>query len=187
MKPAPHIALVGGGTRSGKSAFALQLARTRGERRVFLATAQAFDNEMRDRIAAHERERGGEFETCEEPRELVRALRALREPDVIVIDCVTLWLSNLLLAGEPAASIRAHIAALCDQLQTQRCACVLVTNEVGMGVVPESALGRAFRDIAGHANQRLAAIAGELYWAMLGSILQIRPEPIRVHTPWSTP
>lgn len=183
---AAHIALVGGGTRSGKSAFALQLARRRGARRVFIATAQPFDAEMHARIAAHAAQRGAEFETREAPRDLVGALRELGQADVVVVDCITLWLSNLLLAGEDARSIGEHVGALCEQLRAQGCACVLVTNEVGMGIVPDSALGRTFRDIAGLANQRLAAIAGELHWAMLGAILQIRPEPIRVHAPWST-
>lgn len=187
-----RVCLVGGGTRSGKSAFALELARARGRRRVFVATAQAFDDEMRARIDAHVTERGGEFETREEPHDLVRLLRSLHEgqhehelPDIVVIDCVTLWLSNLLLSEQSPSAIGERIAELCAQLALCRFDTVLVTNEVGMGVVPESSLGRVFRDVAGLANQRLAALAGEVYWAMLGSILRIRPEPIRVHLPGS--
>lgn len=183
-----RVCLIGGGTRSGKSAFALELARARGQRRVFLATAQAFDDEMRARIGAHVAERGSEFDTREEPRELVRALQALNEhrpPEIVVIDCVTLWLSNLMLADESPSAIADHIAQLCAQLSRCRFETVLVTNEVGMGVVPESALGRIFRDVAGLANQRLAAVASEVYWAMLGSILRIRPEPLRVQLPGS--
>jgi adenosylcobinamide kinase/adenosylcobinamide-phosphate guanylyltransferase len=182
-----RIVLVGGGARSGKSTFALALARRRGPRRLFIATAQAFDAEMHARIEAHALERGTDFDTLEAPRELTSALRDLPSADVVVIDCITLWLSNLLLADHTAAQIRASVEALCEQLSERRIDTILVTNEVGMGIVPDSALGRAFRDIAGLANQRLSAIADELYWAMLGSILQLRPEPLRVHTPWSPP
>jgi len=170
-----ELILVGGGARSGKSAFALALARSLGPRRAFVATAEARDLEMRERIARHREERGAEFSTVEEPLELARAVSALRGVDVAVIDCLTLWLSNLLLRGERPEEIAASVEGLLAALAT---APILVTNEVGMGVVPESALGRAFRDVAGRAHQVLAARADRLYLAVLGTVLRIRPGPI---------
>ncbi len=175
-----RIVLIGGGVRSGKSRFALARARQLGPRRAFIATAQPSDAEMRARIEAHARERSGEFTTLEAPRALVAALRAL-DPgatDVVVVDCLTLWLSNLLLDGRPPEAALGEVDALCDVLATRRVHAVLVTNEVGMGVVPESALGRTFRDLSGRAHQRLAQIADEIHFALLGVMLRIRPEPI---------
>lgn len=176
------IALVGGGARSGKSDFALALARVRGPRRVFVATGQAFDDEMRERIAAHVRTRGPDFRTVEEPLALADCLRELRDVDVVVVDCLTLWLSNLLLRDEPLAAIAARVGDLAHVLERSPFHAILVTNEVGMGVVPESALGRAFRDAVGATHQRLAEVADEIYLAILGSVLRIRPAPVAVTT-----
>jgi adenosylcobinamide kinase/adenosylcobinamide-phosphate guanylyltransferase len=175
-----HLALVGGGVRSGKSAFALGLARTKGPRRVFLATAQALDAEMAARIAAHRAERAGDFETIEEPLDLLAALDRARGADVVLLDCLTLWLSNLLVRGDSEAAIAAQVAALADALRAAPFAAVVVTNEVGMGIVPESPLGRAFRDVAGRAHQLLAARADHVYFAMLGTVLRLVPGPVAV-------
>jgi adenosylcobinamide kinase / adenosylcobinamide-phosphate guanylyltransferase len=179
----PIIALVGGGARSGKSAFALEHARTLGARRTLLATAEAHDAEMRARIAQHRRERGDDFATVEEPLAVPEALRALRELDVVVIDCLTLWLSNLLLQNEPHephARIVERVDALCESLRASPFHSVVVTNEVGMGIVPESALGRAFRDLAGLAHQRIARDADQVYLAAVGCVLRIAPAPLAV-------
>lgn len=173
-----ELILVGGGARSGKSAFALALARSLGARRAFVATAEARDLEMRERIARHREERGAEFSTVEEPLELARTVSALRGIDVAVVDCLTLWLSNLLLRGDPPAVIASRVEELLAALATAPFHAVLVTNEVGMGVVPESALGRAFRDVEGRAHQVLAARADRLYLAALGTVVRIRPGPI---------
>jgi adenosylcobinamide kinase/adenosylcobinamide-phosphate guanylyltransferase len=173
-----ELILVVGGARSGKSAFALARARSLGPRRAFVATAEARDGEMRERIARHREERSAEFSTVEEPLELARAVSALRGVDVVVIDCLTLWLSNLLLRGDPPAEIASRVERLLAALATAPFRSILVTNEVGMGVVPESALGRAFRDVAGRAHQILAARADRLYLAALGTVLRIRPGPI---------
>lgn len=177
------IALVGGGARSGKSAFALALARSLGERRGFVATAEVRDDEMRARIERHRRERGVDFETIEEPLELVGALSAIRDVDVVVVDCLTLWLSNLLLRGEAPAGIEGQVEALRAGLAAAPFHTVLVTNEVGMGVVPETALGRAFRDVAGRAHQALAANADRLYLAVLGTVLRLKPGPVTMELP----
>jgi len=188
--PHPHppraercrVVLVGGGVRTGKSTFALQRARSLGRRRVFVATAQGQDAEMSRRIADHVRTRGDDFRTVEEPLELPETLLGLRDTDVVVVDCLTLWLSNLLLLDNPAVDVPGRLAALVAALQRRAFHAVLVTNEVGMGIVPETPLGRQFRDAAGAVHQRLAAIADELYLGVMGVMLRLRPEPVSVRT-----
>jgi adenosylcobinamide kinase / adenosylcobinamide-phosphate guanylyltransferase len=177
-----RIMLVGGGVRCGKSAFALGLARPLGPRRAFIATAQPFDDEMRVRIAAHRSERRDEFETIEEPLALPERLLQL-QADVVVVDCLTLWLSNLLLRDASDLEIDAQVAELARVLALRRYHSVLVTNEVGMGLVPESALGRRFRDASGRAHQRLAALSDEIYFGVLGGLLRLRPEPVTLMFP----
>jgi adenosylcobinamide kinase/adenosylcobinamide-phosphate guanylyltransferase len=176
------LAIVGGGVRSGKSAFALRLAMERGARRTFVATAQAYDDEMRARIARHVDERGIDFVTVEAPLALEEAVAAT-DADVVVIDCLTLWLSNLLLADVSPAAIEGRVDALARALERAQFASVLVTNEVGMGIVPESSLGRAFRDVAGRAHQRLARSAREIYLAAIGTVVRLRPAPVEVVDP----
>lgn len=177
-----QLVLVGGGVRSGKSAFALARARQLGARRAFVATAQAFDREMTDRITLHRRERGDDFRTIEEPVELARALSALHDIDAVVIDCVTIWLSNLLLAERTSSDILASVDELVGVLAARRFHAVIVTNEVGMGVVPETPLGRLFRDVCGMTHQRLAAAADEVDLAILGSVLRLKPAPVQLQS-----
>jgi adenosylcobinamide kinase/adenosylcobinamide-phosphate guanylyltransferase len=184
MRPDARIALIGGGARSGKSTFALARAEMLGQERVFIATAQAFDDEMRARIAAHRLERVGRYRTLEAPRELSAAIAGLGDDvEVVVIDCLTLWLSNLLLADTSANDIAAKVEGLIEELQRRRFHVLMVTNEVGMGIVPDNALSRAFRDIAGRAHQSLARACGEVYFAVLGQMLRIKPAPI-VNASW---
>jgi adenosylcobinamide kinase / adenosylcobinamide-phosphate guanylyltransferase len=177
----PRLIVVGGGVRSGKSAFALELARALGSRRAFVATAQAFDAEMRDRIDRHVTERGSEFETYEEPLELASLLARL-QADVVVVDCLTLWLSNLLLRDPTpqTAALEAEIDRLAAAFGERRNHVIVVTNEVGMGVVPESALGRLFRDLAGRAHQRVCASADQIYFAAMGCMLRLAPAPVEL-------
>lgn len=179
-----RIVLVGGGARSGKSAYALSLARAHAGRKLFFATGEAGDDEMRERIARHRAERGAEFETIEAPLELPAALaRACTARDtaaVAVVDCVTFWLANLLLRGEPEAAILAQVDALCEVVRARPVLAILVTNEVGMGVVPDAPLGRAFRDLAGRAHQRLSRAASRVYLAALGCVVRLRPGPVAV-------
>ena len=183
------LTLIGGGARSGKSGFALARARALGSRRVFVATGQALDDEMAARIAAHTRTRGADFRTVEEPVAVPEVLRALaaeapdRRPDVVVVDCLTLWLSNLLLRGDAQADIAARIDALVGALGERRFHALVVTNEVGLGIVPEAPLARLFRDVAGRAHQRLAAAADEIYFAVLGTMLRLRPGPLALASP----
>jgi adenosylcobinamide kinase/adenosylcobinamide-phosphate guanylyltransferase len=172
-----RIILVGGGVRSGKSAFALSLAQALGPRRVFIATAQALDHEMHERIELHRAERGPEFETLEEPLALPETLARIAA-DVVVIDCLTLWISNLLLRDASDPQLAARVAALGQALSQRRFHSVIVSNEVGMGVVPDNALARRFRDCVGRAHQMLGALSDEVYFGVLGSMLRLRPAPI---------
>ncbi|HET8937830.1 MAG TPA: bifunctional adenosylcobinamide kinase/adenosylcobinamide-phosphate guanylyltransferase [Polyangiales bacterium] len=177
----PQTVLVGGGVRCGKSAFALRLAQELGSRRVFIATAQAFDAEMAERIAAHQLERAALFDTLEEPSALPETLEiAATRADVVVIDCLTLWLSNLILQDLGAEAVAQRVEALAGVLAARRCHVIMVTNEVGMGLVPETALGRLFRDCAGRAHQRLARECDQVYAGVLGCIMRLRPAPVEL-------
>jgi adenosylcobinamide kinase/adenosylcobinamide-phosphate guanylyltransferase len=169
-----RLILIGGGARSGKSAFALRLARRLGEQRVFVATAEGLDEEMRDRIARHREERGSDFEAIEEPVDIVAALGRSEAP-VVVIDCLTLWLSNLLCRDATDAAVSAELDRLTSRVSERDRTYVLVTNEVGLGLVPENPLGRRFRDHSGRMNQRLAAASDEVYFGLMGTILQVKP------------
>jgi adenosylcobinamide kinase/adenosylcobinamide-phosphate guanylyltransferase len=182
-----RIVLIGGGARSGKSTFALVRARELGARRLFVATARRYDADLSARIDRHVAERGGEFETVEEPIALAGAIARAGGFDVAVVDCLTLWLSNLLLDGLPPDVIEARVGELARTLASAPCHVVLVTNEVGMGLHPETALGRTFRDLAGRAHQRLAAVADEIYLAVLGLILRLKPGPVEARQPRDLP
>ncbi|MFH0810817.1 MAG: bifunctional adenosylcobinamide kinase/adenosylcobinamide-phosphate guanylyltransferase [Pseudomonadota bacterium] len=181
-----RIILVGGGARSGKSAFAVSLARRLGARRAFVATAQALDPEMRERIDHHVRERGGDFQTIEEPVHLPARIEELRNIDVVVVDCLTLWLSNLLLQNTSPSRILERVEELSAAMARRRFHAIVVTNEVGMGLVPETALGRDFRDICGRAHQRIAQCADEIYLTVLGSVLRLPPGPVTAVTAQSS-
>ncbi|MDR3515937.1 MAG: bifunctional adenosylcobinamide kinase/adenosylcobinamide-phosphate guanylyltransferase [Azospirillaceae bacterium] len=170
----PRITLVLGGARSGKSAFAE--ARVVATRRhpLYLATAQAGDPEMAARIARHRAQRAGQgWATVEEPLELVATLRAEARPDrAVLVDCLTLWLTNVMLAGRDAEPEgRALAAALRDLTGPV----VLVSNEVGLGIVPDNALARAFRDQAGRLHQHVAAVADAVYLIVAGMPLTLKP------------
>jgi adenosylcobinamide kinase / adenosylcobinamide-phosphate guanylyltransferase len=170
-----RIVLVGGGVRSGKSAFAVELAHRLGKSRAFIATATAIDEEMKSRIERHRLERRDEFTTVEEPLDLSGALDALSGQDVVVIDCLTLWLSNLLLHQESVEAILGRADDLVRVLQKRRFHVVLVTNEVGMSIHPPTPIGRTFVEIAGWTHQRVARVADEIYLAVLGTTLKIKP------------
>jgi adenosylcobinamide kinase/adenosylcobinamide-phosphate guanylyltransferase len=161
--------LVTGGARSGKSRYALARARALPAPRVFVATAQAGDSEMAARIDAHREERGTDFTTIEEPRALAAALaRVPAGTGVVVVDCVTLWIANLLGLDPPPADVEAAIDEVAVRVATSAVPIVLVTNEVGAGIVPFDPVTRRFRDLLGDANQRLAAAAGALVLMVAG-------------------
>jgi adenosylcobinamide kinase / adenosylcobinamide-phosphate guanylyltransferase len=154
--PLPAVTLVLGGARSGKSTYAEGLIEASGPG-LYLATAQARDDEMRERIRRHQERRGDAWETVEEPLDLVGALaRHARAGRAVLVDCLTLWLSNLMAADR---DIDLEINALTDRLTSLPGPVVFVSNEVGLGIVPQTALGRAFRDHAGRLNQHIAQAA----------------------------
>ena len=151
--------LVLGGARSGKSSYAQNLAETLFKRPLYLATAEAHDSEMADRIRRHRRQRGSRWCTCEEPRAIAQAiLEAGPRCDGVLLECATMWLSNVMLADGRAALARCKREVMRALRMTRR-PVIIVANEVGMGVVPPTPLGRDFRDEAGWLNQALAATA----------------------------
>nr|WP_317891970.1 bifunctional adenosylcobinamide kinase/adenosylcobinamide-phosphate guanylyltransferase [uncultured Sphingomonas sp.] len=158
--------LVLGGARSGKSRYAQGLAEASGGRLVFIATAQAFDDEMTDRIRRHQADRDGRWTTVEASVDLAGAIAAADDADaVVLVDCLTLWASNLLLGEEDA---EARLAQLLAALKRARGQVLLVANEVGLGIVPDNALARAFRDLAGTINQRVAAVVDQVHMTVAG-------------------
>jgi adenosylcobinamide kinase/adenosylcobinamide-phosphate guanylyltransferase len=170
---AVSLVLIGGGARSGKSRHALALARQSGSRLAFIATACADDDEMRVRIALHQRERGAEFTTFEEPLAIARLLETEgRRFDAMLVDCLTLWLSNMLCGGMPA--IEDECRHMVETAAAVPSRVLLVTNEVGCGIVPENALARQFRDLAGSLNQMAAQAAAEVYWMAFGIPLKVK-------------
>lgn len=173
----PRITLVLGGARSGKSRYAEQaiesaLSGEFYERATYLATAEALDDEMKARVAEHRARRGGSWRTVEEPLDLVGALAASAAPTrPVLVDCLTLWLSNLMGAGR---DIDAETAALAARLQDIDGPVVLVSNEVGLGIVPDNPLARAFRDHAGRLNRAVAAIADHVVFVAAGLPLVLK-------------
>jgi adenosylcobinamide kinase/adenosylcobinamide-phosphate guanylyltransferase len=169
------VTLVLGGVRSGKSRFALEIA-SRSSTVCFVATAQASDEEMRRKIERHRGERPAHWWTVEEQLDLARVI-ALSDAqcELVLIDCLTLFAANLMEAhGEDAAAIENCVAALCAAVQNASCSIVLVSNEVGSGIVPAYQAGRRFRDLLGELNQRLAAIANEVVLMVAGLPLEIK-------------
>ena len=170
------IVLFTGGARSGKSARAEQYAATLNQRVVYIATAEAGDDEMRRRIAQHQRRRPASWATVEAPLAAAATLATLTSGTVALLDCLSLLVSNLLLAHEadPAPAVGAEIAALLAAAHARDLTLIVVTNEVGMGIVPVYPLGRAYRDLLGWANQRVAAAAAEVYLMVCGIPVETR-------------
>jgi adenosylcobinamide kinase / adenosylcobinamide-phosphate guanylyltransferase len=169
--------LILGGVRSGKSREALRMAAAlpSGFRRAFLATAQALDADMQGRIARHQAERPPGWITVEEPYDIARACERLADRcDVIVLDCLTLWVSNLLLRGDKEAVILDAADALACYAGLRRLSLVIVSNEVGAGVHPPTAIGLRFRDVLGEVNQRLAAAVDRVTYMVAGISLVIK-------------
>ena len=179
-----------GGARSGKSAFAERLAQQAG-RVLFVATAQAQDDDMRRRIGAHRAKRPPEWSTLEEPHDLASVIpSALEDHDTCLLDCITLWISNLLLANEgnlhAEAQILEEVERLLDVYDSSPSTWIVVSNEVGLGVVPATRLGSRYRDVLGRANQAVASRADKVYLMVaglglemksLGAVPFVMPEP----------
>ena len=168
------VTLVLGGARSGKSRYAESLVAGAPPPWIYVATAEAFDDEMAQRIAEHKARRDRRWQTVEAPRDIVEALVAVPPGASILIDCVTLWLSNLLLAE---ADIEQEMKRLDAALAQSRRATVLVANEVGCGIVPDNALGRRFRDLQGRLNQQLAVRADRVVLMVAGLPLFVKGQP----------
>ncbi len=165
--------LITGGARSGKSTLAERLTLEMGRPALYLATAEARDEEMAQRIARHQARRGAEWRTVTVPLALAEALRETDGGPPRLVDCLTLWLTNLML-GDRDWEAAAH--ALAATVAELRAPVVFVTNEVGAGIVPENALARAFRDAAGLINQRIAAACDEVWLSVCGCPLRIKPQ-----------
>lgn len=175
--------LVTGGSRSGKSLFAQRLAESMDGPRAFIATCPVIDDEMRERIRKHQQSRRrGEWRTIEEPLDLAGALEGARKHRVALVDCVTLWVNNVM------HEARQRGKAVTESQMARRCkealrACrahsgtiIFVTNEVGMGIIPENEMSRRFRDLAGRANQTIAAACDEVILVVCGQALTIKPQ-----------
>jgi adenosylcobinamide kinase/adenosylcobinamide-phosphate guanylyltransferase len=178
-----RLILVLGGVRSGKSDYAEELAQSLGQAQVlFVATAEAGDAEMARRIAAHQQSRPASWRTLEAPRHIGEAIQShLGEAAVVLVDCMTLLVSNVMLAlgDDPDATqaeqaVQDEIQALLRTCQRSPMTCIAVSNEVGLGVVPEHRLGRLYRDLLGKANQALAAQADEVYLMVAGLAVELK-------------
>ena len=190
---AKRFILILGGARSGKSDLALKLAQDMGDPVLFVATAEALDEEMRQRIQAHQRNRPPQWRTLEAPLRLADALEAnAKDAAVVVIDCVTLWVANVLAATSPQgqdtpnvaaaeAMLAAELGGLHDWHRGSAASLILVSNEVGQGLVPPYPSGRAYRDLLGGVNQRLATLATEVYLVVAGIPIELKS--LAIH-PW---
>lgn len=192
------IVFITGGARSGKSAFALKEAAKFSGRKAFIATAEALDEEMKERIEKHKKQRGNDWDTYEEPVKIANVINKIGEQyNVIIIDCLTLWLSNLMHnnlkimdeindlvnvlgdVGETTLAV-AHNAEMTNKRAGTSPATTIyiVSNEVGMGIVPENEMARKFRDMAGFLNQKIAEIADEVYIMIAGIPLKIKEKHV---------
>jgi len=171
--------LVLGGARSGKSRFALEEARENGGSVAFLATARAVDDDMAARIARHRAERPARWLTLEEPHDVVAAgRRAAAAHDLLVIDCATIWVANLMERGDEDAAVLAAADGLAKLMRERLVSIIVVSNEVGEGVHPTTAAGRRFRDLLGFVNQRLAAAADRVTLMVAGLPLIVKDAPL---------
>ena len=168
----PGAVLVLGGARSGKSAFAERLVAETGLSRHYIATGRAFDDEMRERIARHREDRGDGWHTHEEPLALAARIADVARADrAVLVDCLTLWVTNLMLEER---DIAAECSGLLEALRQAPGRIVLVSNEVGLGIVPENRMAREFRDHAGRLHQKVAALVPEVYFIAAGLPLKMK-------------
>ena len=183
------IVLVTGGARSGKSLFAEKYAIAQGGHMAYIATAQIYDEEMRSRVALHRERRADQWKTFEAPYDAHQAIKiAAKEAGVILFDCLTLYTSNLLLspsifdqAEDKSHYILEQIDKLLNSARATQITVLFVTNEVGMGIVPDNALARQYRDIAGMVNQKVAAYADEVYLVVSGLAIEIKKNAVNIN------
>jgi len=173
VKKAQSI-LILGGARSGKSRFALSLAKG-FSRKAFIATLEPLDLEMEQKIKRHQQDRGKGWDLIEEPLKLNQALnKAMLKSELVIVDCITLWISNLLLKGKKEKEVSAELEKLCQLVARPRTMLILVSNEVGQGIVPSDPLSRKFRDWQGKANQMLAQACDEVYLLVAGLPVKLK-------------
>lgn len=169
------LTLVLGGARSGKSRHGLALVRKAGASVVFVATCVPRDEEMRDKVEQHRHERPSSWTTVEPPIHLARVLDQYEgKADAALVDCLTLYLSEALMKGEPQGAILERVEHFCRRAQSSSMSVIVVSNEVGFGIVPETPLGRAFRDLAGSANQITARLAQDVWLVAAGIPLSLK-------------
>lgn len=172
-----HITFVIGGCRSGKSDFALDQAnQVSGKKKYFIATSVPTDAEMERRVQKHQHERSDDWITIEEPVDIHEKIESCgKDAGVILLDCLTLWVSNLMVKEYDQTQIETAISRLEQSLEKCPCPVFLVSNEVGLGIVPENRLARMFRDYAGLVNRRIAETAGRVVMTVAGIDVQIKP------------
>lgn len=163
-----------GGRRSGKSAHALKLAEQTGEKRLYIATAQALDDEMNARIAQHKKERGDRWETIEEPVNVAQSIKNADNYDIFLLDCLTLWLCNIMYEEETNEKVIKLIEELVEACKTCDNPLIVISNETGSGIVPDNAMSRRFSDLAGIMNQKMAAAADQVIITVSGIPLTIK-------------
>lgn len=179
MNKGKKIIFILGGARSGKSSFAQKLAEQHGKNVLFVATAQALDSEMKKRIEIHKKSRPQHWVTVEQPTKIDKVIYQYPQIDTVIIDCITLLVSNVILntRGTKTNDVKAvqkEISSLIKTMQTSSLLFILVSNEVGLGIVPESKLARTYRDILGKVNQQITSIADEVYFLISGIPLKIK-------------
>ena len=171
------ITFILGGARSGKSKFAIEQAKGIGKKVAFIATCKATDKEMEERISIHKKTRPTHWQTFEEPQDVPLLLKKVGQKfEVIIIDCLTLLVSNLLLEGLKEKDIEKNIGKMLSVLRKLKVHAVIVSNEVGLGIVPHNKLAREFRDIAGRVNQVVAKEANEVFFMASGLALKIKED-----------
>ena len=164
-----------GGCRSGKSSHALHLAEQIPGQKIFIATCMPQDKEMEQRVLHHQQQRSSAWETIEVPFFLPEAIHKNgTDGHVILVDCLTLWINNLILDNDKPENIDNHIQKLTQSIEKAECPVILVSNEVGTGIVPENELARLFRDITGFANQKVAACVDQVIWMVAGIPVKIK-------------
>jgi adenosylcobinamide kinase / adenosylcobinamide-phosphate guanylyltransferase len=171
------VRLLLGGARSGKSALAVRLAKAWNGPVVFVGTAEARDAEMAERIERHRRDREAEWKTVEEPVDVVGALRGMPDDAFVVVDCLTLWVANLMEVGWTEDAVEQAAREAASVLAARTAPTVVVSNEVGLGLVPETALGRAYRDILGRVNAAFADAAETTQLVVAGRVLDLGAPP----------
>lgn len=170
-----RLTLLVGGARAGKSSLAERMALASGMPVTFIATATADDDDMRRRIARHRAERPADWVTVEEPRDLAAALGTAAAGHVVIVDCLTLWTTNMVLAGHDDAAVAVAAGAAVRAAASRAAPVVVVTNEVGLGVVPASALGRTYRDTHGMVNRQWSRAADAAYLVVAGRAMPLPP------------